>query len=163
MPLQSAPPPHRHIGKGKSSLDFFLSQECPGWAGGSQSLDETDKFLQGRSQGLLGLDVALLWPPTLWYPTESWGFPYIPGLLAGPLGDAWHHRASSSSSQVFLRAKEKVQGTFFQQRKLRYNPQGGDLFIRAVELFSEYLVTIPGFSRPPPLFPPASILFVELY
>lgn len=41
MPLQSAPPPLYHIGKGKSSLDLFRSHESPGWAGGSQSLDET--------------------------------------------------------------------------------------------------------------------------
>lgn len=78
--LQSAPPPLCHIGKGKSSLDLFRSHEC--WAGGSQSLDETGKFLQGQSQGLLGLDMAPLWPPTLLHPTESWGFPFLPGLLS---------------------------------------------------------------------------------
>lgn len=56
--LQSVPPPLCHIGKGKSSVDLFRSHECPGWAGGSQSLDETGKFLQGQSQGLPGLDMA---------------------------------------------------------------------------------------------------------
>lgn len=80
MLLQSAPPPLCHIGKGKSRLDLFYSHECPGWAGGSQSLDEIGKFPQGQSQRPLGLDMAPLWPPTLQHPTESWVFLFLPGL-----------------------------------------------------------------------------------
>ena len=40
------------------------------------------QFLLSLSQGLLGLDMAPLWPPTPLPPTESWGFPFLPGLLS---------------------------------------------------------------------------------
>lgn len=101
MLLQSAPPPPAILERGNPALtSSALMRALAGLAAPSLWMKQ---FLLSQSQGLLGLlDMAPLWPPTPLPPTESWGFPFLPGLLSQfptPRPFGWGFRRSAHGWQ----------------------------------------------------------------